>query len=192
MNKICTKCKIEKSTDEFYKDKRKSDGLRSWCKSCQKEDNKKREPMYNETRKNYRVKNQDEYRAKKREYYYQNKEKVLNTSANWRKSTLNGRMSSYIRGAQKRNIEWGLSIEEFSSLWGLPCFYCGDKIETIGIDRVDSKKGYNIKNVVPCCTHCNIMKMHYTQKEFLNKIKQIYELQRDRGGFNHINLRGKI
>ena len=32
--KICSKCKVEKSKDEFYKDARKKDGARSQCKPC--------------------------------------------------------------------------------------------------------------------------------------------------------------
>jgi len=34
--KICTKCKKEKLTSEFYKNKIIKSGLSSWCKSCQK------------------------------------------------------------------------------------------------------------------------------------------------------------
>lgn len=37
MLKICTKCGIEKETSEFYKEKRKKDGLYSSCKECEKE-----------------------------------------------------------------------------------------------------------------------------------------------------------
>ena len=33
--KICTKCKVEKSTDEFYKGR--SNKLQSWCKKCKRE-----------------------------------------------------------------------------------------------------------------------------------------------------------
>ena len=33
--KYCSRCKEEKSRDEFYSDKRASSGLRSWCKACE-------------------------------------------------------------------------------------------------------------------------------------------------------------
>lgn len=84
-----------------------------------------------------------------------------------------------------------------------PCFYCGgiDKrnratassykrnngitltedviklyeIELNGIDRVDSSRGYEIENCVPCCGICNRMKNGYTQEQFFEKIKKIYE-----------------
>lgn len=35
--KVCTKCGKEKSLDEFYADKRNTDGKTSWCKTCSKE-----------------------------------------------------------------------------------------------------------------------------------------------------------
>lgn len=36
MVKVCTKCKIEKSTRDFDKNSKAKDGLQSWCKSCNK------------------------------------------------------------------------------------------------------------------------------------------------------------
>jgi len=44
--KICTKCKVEKSLSEFYKDIGQSSGLRPECKEC-----------YNKIRKIYYIKN---------------------------------------------------------------------------------------------------------------------------------------
>src|SRR5271156_6424290 len=35
-NKICTLCKLQKSYSEFYKGKSSKDGLKSWCKDCEK------------------------------------------------------------------------------------------------------------------------------------------------------------
>jgi hypothetical protein len=32
--KVCSKCKLEKNTSEFYSDKRTESGLYSACKSC--------------------------------------------------------------------------------------------------------------------------------------------------------------
>ena len=36
MKKVCTKCRIEKDLNEFNKEKRSKDSLRSWCKDCVK------------------------------------------------------------------------------------------------------------------------------------------------------------
>lgn len=51
--------------------------------------------------------------------------------------------------------------------------YCGDDIEAVGIDRVDSQKGYSKGNCVPCCEVCNEMKLDYPVAEWLAKMKQI-------------------
>lgn len=40
--KICSKCKIEQSTSEFYKRATTNDGLAQWCKSCRSKYFKKR------------------------------------------------------------------------------------------------------------------------------------------------------
>lgn len=45
------------------------------------------------------------------------------------------------------------------------------------IDRIDSSKGYEPSNIVPCCTMCNRMKSDFTSEEFLNHIQQIYKYQ---------------
>lgn len=169
--KICSKCKLPK--EEFYADKRKPDGLKSWCKQCHLDDSRKREGLYNETRRRYRADHKEEAKEKKRVYYLNNKETVLKSNKAYMQS-LNGRLISYKNGAKLRNIEWDLSKEEFETLWQKPCTYCGSEISTIGIDRLDSKQGYKIDNITPCCYQCNIIKMDYSKDEFINKIKQIY------------------
>jgi hypothetical protein len=44
-----------------------------------------------------------------------------------------------------------------------------------GIDRIDSSKGYELNNVVPCCKNCNSAKMELSINDFKNQIKKIYE-----------------
>lgn len=50
---------------------------------------------------------------------------------------------------------------------------CGIKMN--GIDRLNSSKGYTLKNIFPCCSMCNYMKLDFTEKEFLTQIKLIYK-----------------
>jgi hypothetical protein len=54
-------------------------------------------------------------------------------------------------------------------------YYNSITIIVNGIDRKDNSRGYSIENCVACCKQCNMMKMDYTETQFLNKIKQIYE-----------------
>jgi hypothetical protein len=170
--KKCTKCGEIKNTCEFYKNSKSKDGLKTWCKTCHLEDSRKREKNYNEKRREYRLKNREEYRENKKKYYNDNKEKILNGNALWRQ-TFNGRLLSYKRAAKARNVEWLLSDEEFNLFWNKPCSDCGCEIETVGIDRLESDKGYFLENCVSCCSTCNKMKMELSKDDFINKIKEI-------------------
>jgi len=63
--KECTKCKVDKPLNEFSKEKSGKDGLRSNCKSCEKEYNKK-----------YRQANRDKVLESKKKWRQENKEKA--------------------------------------------------------------------------------------------------------------------
>ena len=170
--KKCKKCNQEKEFNEFYKCSSCKDGLRFYCKLCESTQNKSREPKYVELRKKYR--DSENYKLIKRNYYIQNKEKVHNSNAVWRQ-TFKGRLLSYKRGAKLRNIDWLLTEEEFNSFWQKPCYYCNAKIDTIGIDRIDSKDAYVLNNCRPCCSECNKMKMDLDENAFLKKIITIFK-----------------
>ena len=83
------------------------------------------------------------------------------------------RYSHYKSGAKKRNIDFNLTEQEFYSFWKKSCTYCGDEIETIGLDRINSGKGYSMDNIVPCCSTCNWMKIDKPTDEWLSHIKKI-------------------
>jgi len=172
--KTCTKCNVSKEKTEFYKKKAAKDGLKSWCKKCHKEDNRKRESKYNETRRKYSETHKEEYRSKKKNYYKKNKDKLLKEGKKWRQ-TFKGRLASYKRGAEKRNFIWELTDDEFNSFWNSKCHYCGEYIDGVGIDRMDSNIGYLKDNCVPCCTPCNTIKSSLNKEDFLNQVKKIYE-----------------
>lgn len=93
----------------------------------------------------------------------------------------------YKKAAKNRGLIFSLTIKEASELFSYPqCTYCGKgsttkKIESIytaydymGIDRLDSSKGYIKGNCVPCCSKCNVAKHVMTSKEFLSHINDIY------------------
>ena len=95
---------------------------------------------------------------------------------------------SYKARAKKYGRAFTLSREHFYELLSGDCFYCGtgpsnrstyydaDKpFEYNGVDRIDSSKGYEDGNVVPCCKRCNFMKSDMSTDEFLTRVKTIYE-----------------
>ena len=92
--------------------------------------------------------------------------------------------------AKQRGIEFRLELEEFIEIINKDCYWCGkgpvekhlrsyQKLKSTiirnGIDRLDSLKGYESSNCVPCCEQCNIAKMDYTKEEFLAMVKRIYK-----------------
>jgi len=116
----------------------------------------------------YRQKNRKRIRAVDKVYYKKNlksRKKYL--------QTLKGRYKIIKSGAIRRKIEWNITIKELATLWQKPCHYCGEKTQTIGLDRVDNKKGYTINNVVPCCPTCNWMKRDYLLEDFIKHCKKI-------------------
>jgi hypothetical protein len=82
----------------------------------------------------------------------------------------------YVKGAQKRNINFALTKTRFNELILLPCFYCTYKKdgEVNGIDRLNNNQGYQEDNVVPCCEPCNIMKGSQHPQEFIDKLYAIH------------------
>lgn len=85
-----------------------------------------------------------------------------------------GRLANIKHGAKKRNISYNLLDLKVKELINLPCFYCG-KEKALGIDRIDSSKGYEEGNVVPCCHICNMMKNKYSLDFFKSHICSIYK-----------------
>ncbi len=92
----------------------------------------------------------------------------------------------YKRHAKRRGFTFLLTDLEVSTIINKPCHYCGllpsnNKITKncngflySGMDRVDSSKNYTTDNVVPCCNKCNKSKSNYSQEEFLNWVKSVY------------------
>lgn len=79
--------------------------------------------------------------------------------------------------AKQKNIQFLLTMEEYLELYKKPCFYCGKASGDTGcgLDRVDNTIGYMITNVVPCCSHCNQMKINLPLDIFLQRIRQVYK-----------------
>lgn len=98
------------------------------------------------------------------------KQKTCNTC--WEKRPLQ-KFNGYRRAATKRGWSFKVTYEQFMSFWQKPCVYCGEDIETIGMDRMDNEKGYEISNIVPCCTWCNYAKRQLSREMFLAKCRAV-------------------
>ena len=128
-HKLCTTCDTVQLRSHFTSDKSKPDGKRPKCKGCQR---KHRESPAG---KLARLTADRKYQKKPESRY-----------------------KKYVRSAAERGYEFWLTFPQFMKFWQKPCTHCGDPIDTIGLDRVNSKKPYQMDNVEPCCRTCNAMK----------------------------------
>jgi len=79
----------------------------------------------------------------------------------------------YEYSAERRGIEFDITYKEFLEYWGKECYYCGDKIKTIGLDRIDNSEGYIRNNIMSSCYKCNKLKGTSDGKEFIKRCRKI-------------------
>ena len=145
--KECTKCKKWLPFNAYGNDKNRWDGLYPSCKKC-----KQKEQQL---------------------YYLYNRDKMLLRNKEWRKK--NASKDKYLRYKSKG---FKHSFYSWLEITTQPCYYCGNiDLPCNGIDRVDSDKGYEIDNCVPCFWECNRMKNSTNKENFIKKCKQIVEKQ---------------
>lgn len=102
------------------------------------------------------------------------------------KAGVNNLFAIYRYGAKVREVDWGLTVEEFESFLFCDCFYCGlepsntqrEKSGDVsfrysGLDRVNNRVGYFAENIVSCCSMCNKGKSVHSSKEFLEWIARV-------------------
>lgn len=87
-----------------------------------------------------------------------------------------------------KELGFDLTLDQFIDISSQPCYYCGAPptpskghrkwatyVNINGLDRVDSRKGYLLDNVVPACKTCNVAKSDLTQEEFYQWIMRASE-----------------
>lgn len=149
--KQCTLCKELKDESCFYVRKTYNNYLDSVCKVCKC--------------------------LQRKEHHKINKEKE-NTYQAIIKRTPKGRYSTLKYFAKKRKILLSITEIEYCNYIKEPCYYCDNKLglqpETgIGLDRIDSNKGYEKGNVVSCCEFCNSTKGYLITSEEMKKIADL-------------------
>lgn len=149
---ICTKCNIPKEFKFFHKSKQGAYGRKSYCSTCA-------HIMFNK----YKIENYDKINKNRIERY--------KTTVKDPKFIFN-RLK---RNAKQRNIFFNIDLDFFMSLWEQNCTYCGDKVYTAGIDRIDSSIGYVSGNCVRCCFICNKAKNNLSVGDFINHCKKILQ-----------------
>ena len=147
--KTCSKCKKETDVEHFFKHKQTKDGFHSWCKSCCKEANLKSKDKIN--------------------------------------SNIESRAVVFLRNAKnsayKRNNEFDLNVDDIVEFWNKQnkiCAYSGvemtlesGKLNTVSIERIDSKIGYTKENTILVCQAVNRMKSDFSLNEFFDLCKLV-------------------
>lgn len=88
---------------------------------------------------------------------------------------------TYRDGATARGHNWALTYEQFVALTSRSCVYCGalpkpssvSRLPHNGVDRVDSTRGHEPDNCVPCCGRCNMMKGRLSIADFVEHCRRI-------------------
>jgi len=69
------------------------------------------------------------------------------------------RYSQLKKMARVRKKGFSLTIQEYSYVILMDCFYCDGYFGKVkfsgGVDRIDNLKGYEFMNILPCCSVCN-------------------------------------
>lgn len=125
----------------------------------------------------------EKVRKRQAAWYKRNKKRILKSRKVYYKEhkqdrqiyekTPERKFTNYKWNAKNRKLRWSLTFEQFIQFWQKPCYYCGEKIDLVGLDRIDNNKGYNMENVVSCCEWCNRMKLKYSKKDFIKQCKKI-------------------
>lgn len=151
--KICNKCKVEKSLEDFrLKKERCTYRFNSACKECESEQkkeyylnnkssilNRKKEiiatPEAKEKRKEYLSKyykeNKEEIKEKMQKYYKENREQFLKNASEYKK-TKDGKISSRASTSKRRNTSLDNadgtitkhSLDALLQIQNNQCFYC--------------------------------------------------------------------
>jgi hypothetical protein len=92
------------------------------------------------------------------------------------------KFSNYQKSANKRNIEFIITEDEFNLIIGNACYLCGlqsSEENKNGIDRFRNNMGYTLENSKSCCGHCNLLKKDLSFEKIIEIAKTIESKHED-------------
>jgi hypothetical protein len=203
--KICLKCKeLSKKNREKNKEHKKyckaiiqKTGKQCTFKQCNENEYCKKHQTYKKIKdlenQGFRIcSNKNRGCLNILEYDDKSKCKLCKNLANNTKNTSSKTLYekqyiTYKSEAKRRNKSWCLTEQETITLFKQKCHYCDYLNGINGIDRIDSLKNYEISNVVPCCTYCNIMKNTKSYESFKSIINHLYNTLLQNNKVNYEN-----
>lgn len=95
--------------------------------------------------------------------------------------------------ASKKNSHFDITLEQYKKIISQNCYYCGASLEIssgYSLDRIDNDKGYCLDNVLPCCTHCNRLRLDLmTVDETKKVIDYLKEIRNNDNVWENIRIR---
>ena len=132
MNKVCTKCKIEKPLTDFYKDMQKKDNRGSLCKACK-----------NKVVKKYQEENPQKVKESRHVHYLNNTEDSKRRTKEWREDNPEKYGAIIREGHLKRR--YGISRSDWEEMFTFQkgcCKVCGkhqsELKRTLSVDHCHS------------------------------------------------------
>ena len=100
------------------------------------------------------------------------KQKIVNEN---KRKDIKQQFKIYQRSATKKRLKFQLTYQDYQVTAYQPCYYCND-VESKGfngIDRKDSRLGYQLENCVSSCRICNYMKGSCHINAFIGRVHHI-------------------
>lgn len=186
-HKTCTICGQVRALDEFYVNKEGRHGRQATCKDCTRERQKryilrpKAVPDEKRCSACGEVKPAAEFNRRNHvPTGLHPRCRECQTKYRWSPKS---KFRVYKNEAARRGIPFDLELSDFTAFWQVPCSYCGDPIDTIGLDRVDNTHGYTVGNITSCCSTCNYSKRDLPSAQWVAHItKVLAHLQKPSSG----------
>jgi 5-methylcytosine-specific restriction endonuclease McrA len=178
--KKCTRCKSVLPQSDFYKDKKKRDGLTSWCIKCCSESNRtsycKNAENRNKHSAEYRINNIEKDRERHKKYDMTHREWRNKIARRWQINhpdviaIFNANRRARVLHAPGDGITRQQRHEIMES-YGNRCAYCGnaDRLQIDHIVPLSKGGAHSVDNAVPACCHCNTSKSDDSLLIFMQK-----------------------
>jgi len=157
--KICSKCNVEKSLTEFYKDKSKNDDFRSACKICDEIIKQKYKLSHKNEKANYDKKRRKKLKKKLKinhhEYYCKHQKEIKKYNKNRYKKVIwkyifygiynrcNNPKNKFYYRYGGREIECRITEDEIKQLMKRDHYW---DLKKPSIDRIDNDGNYELSN----------------------------------------------
>ena len=164
MFKICRKCSVEKSLDDFYKGNA-SQGKMTWCKECSHKYQVERHKQFPERQKQRDSKRLTSPKGRADNLYRAAKRRALEKNLEFSLTLARIEVALFIGVCERTNIAFDLSQPAEVSR----------NIYAPSIDRKDAFKGYTDDNVQVVVSAYNAGKGQYTDDEFIAFCKIVAE-----------------